>query len=101
MAPQHGAVNYYGPGGPNVQSAYPNAQYPPHGQYQTGYEQYNAGPPPPNYNAANAGYYGQETGMEMQPPRASYHPTAHGAGGQQVYAAPEGPPPGKGDGIVR
>ncbi|KAI9655052.1 MAG: hypothetical protein M1831_005012 [Alyxoria varia] len=92
MAPQHGPVNYYGPGGPNAQPHYGNQQY----------QQ-----PPPNYNASNAGYYGgqpqdqygqqggyygQQTGTELQPPSGTYQPPR---GGENVYQAPDGPPPQK------
>jgi len=50
---------------------------------------------------SNEGYYGQQSGVEMQPPRNTYAPPR---GGEQVYEAPQGPPPhkgGYGDGIVR
>jgi len=39
------------------------------------------------------GYYGQQNGVELQPPQSSYQP---GRGGDPVYSAPQGPPPGKG-----
>jgi len=60
-------------------------------------------PPPKNqYNApgnATQGYFGgQQSGIELQAPGNSYQPER---GGNPVYAAPEGPPPGKGDGIIR
>ena len=92
MAPGHGAVQYYGPGGPN------NAQNPQ--QYQTGYESYNAGQAPPAYNPGQHGYYGQESGVEMQPPTQSYQP-GRNAGGTEVYSPPAGPPPGKEGAIIR
>jgi len=55
---------------------------------------------PAQYNAtgnSNTGYYGQESGVELQPPQNAHVSRA----GENVYAAPEGPPPTKGDGIIR
>jgi len=58
-----------------------------------------------NYNqqagyGSNQGYFGgQQTGVELQQPEGAYT-----RGGENVYAAPPGAPPGKketGDGIVR
>lgn len=46
-----------------------------------------------NYGGQNQGYYGQQNGVELQSPQPTY------GGGQ--YQPPPGPPPGKGDGIVR
>jgi len=48
-------------------------------------------------NAYNNGYGGQQGGIELQQPQHSYQPR----GGEPVYEAPQGPPPGKGDGIIR
>jgi len=48
-------------------------------------------------NAYNNGYGGQQGGIELQQPQHSYQPR----GGEPVYEAPLGPPPGKGDGIIR
>lgn len=87
MAPQHGAVNYYGPAGPNNNNNTTT-------QYQSGYEQHRPAAPPAY--GQNHGYYGQESGLEMQPPQQAYH----GQGGTGAYAPPPGPPPGK-DNIVR
>ena len=42
----------------------------------------------------NQDYYGQQTGVHLQSPEATY-------GGPGGYAPPPGPPPAKGDGIVR
>lgn len=39
-------------------------------------------------NGANQGYYGQQNGVELQSPQPTY-------GGNQQYAPPPGPPPGK------
>ncbi|KAG4423548.1 hypothetical protein IFR04_003371 [Cadophora malorum] len=79
-------------------------------QQQGGYQ---APPPPYMGNQAtgttfqsNDGYYGhgnqgygqQSGGIELQQPGASYQPQR---GGDNVYEAPMGPPPGKGDGIIR
>lgn len=46
--------------------------------------------------APNNGYGGQQNGVELQQPQQSYQ-----RGGENVYSAPSGPPPGKGDGIIR
>src|SRR4051794_19782990 len=46
----------------------------------------------------NQGGYGQQNGVELQPPSNVYSPQR---GGEPVYEAPQGPPPGKGDGIIR
>lgn len=75
---------------------------------------YNGGAPAPPYSPpvqqeqytgntyhSNEGYYGQQSGIEMQPPKNTYHPQR---GSEQVYEAPIGPPPNKGgygDGIIR
>ena len=65
---------------------------------------YNNAPAPP-YSAAtnnnngyygngvNQSYYGQQNGVELQSPQPTY-------GGNQQYAPPPGPPPGK-DGVIR
>lgn len=94
---------------------------PPVGQQQYGHnggwggqqQHYSAPPPPYMGNQAtgttfnpNDGYYGghnnqyggQQGGIELQSPGASYQPQR---GGDPVYDAPMGPPPGKGDGIIR
>lgn len=74
----------------------------PHEANQGGYYnngQYANPAPPyeqqPNYTGQtfnqNQGYYGQQQGIEMQPPQQAYY----GNGGQNVYTAPEGPPPAK------
>lgn len=52
---------------------------------------------------SNDGYYGnhgygQQSGIELQQPSSAYQPQR---GGDPVYDAPAGPPPGKGDSIVR
>jgi len=76
--------------------------------------QYNGGAPAPPYSPPaqhpqytgntfnnNEGYYGQQSGIEMQPPKNTYAPQR---GGDPVYDAPQGPPPNKGgygDGIIR
>jgi hypothetical protein len=39
-------------------------------------------------NGANQGYYGQQNGVELQSPQPTY-------GGNNQYAPPPGPPPGK------
>lgn len=50
-------------------------------------------------NGYGGGYGGQQNGIELQPPQNVYAP--RGTGGEPVYEAPQGPPPGKGDGIIR
>jgi len=50
---------------------------------------------------SNDGYYGQQSGIELQQPQNSYAPQR---GGDPVYNAPQGPPPKRGynnDGIIR
>jgi len=84
---------------------------PPAGHNQAYYNQ-NAAPPPyvgtqatgTTFNS-NDGYYGHhnvypqtEQGIELQPPQSTYVPQR---GGDPVYEAPQGPPPTKGDGIIR
>jgi len=61
-------------------------------------------PPVPNQATgttfnSNDGYYGGgQNAYELQQPQSSYQPQR---GGDPVYDAPEGPPPRKGDGIIR
>lgn len=72
---------------------------------------YNGGAAPPyepplgnqatgNTFNSNDGYYGHHNGngFELQQPQSSYQPQR---GGDPVYAAPDGPPPEKGGGIIR
>jgi len=66
---------------------------------------YNGGAPAPPYSPpmennntgntfnSNDGYYGQQSGIELQQPQHSYQPPR---GGEPVYGAPPGPPPAKG-----
>ena len=50
------------------------------------------------HQGSNQGYYGgQQQGVELQSPEVAYQ----GQAGQNVYQPPSGPPPGKGDGVVR
>ncbi|MCJ1406079.1 hypothetical protein MMC19_000144 [Ptychographa xylographoides] len=80
-----------------------------------GNNQYNATPSPmvnpPNYTppkegnyygngaGGNQGYFGgQSNGIELQQPNNTYQPAR---GGDNGYSAPEGPPPPRGDGIIR
>lgn len=44
----------------------------------------------------NNAYGGQQSGVELQPPQGSYQPPYGQRGGENVYEAPHGPPPGKG-----
>ena len=81
----------------------------PNGYYNNN-QPYNGGAAPPyspqvenqqtgNTFNSNEGYYGHHgQGVEMQPPQNAYYPQR---GGNNVYEAPAGAPPGKGDGIVR
>jgi len=83
----------------------------PPGQQNPGYyhnDPYNGGAAPPyeapiagqqtgNTFNSNEGYYGHNQ-YELQQPQSSYHPQR---GGDPVYASPDGPPPRKGDGIIR
>jgi len=91
---------------------------PQQGQYNNGYypnQPYNGGAPAPPYSPqvenqqtgntfdSNEGYYGQhehgqQNGFQMQPPQNTYQPQR---GGEPVYESPMGPPPGKGEHIIR
>ncbi|MCJ1248800.1 hypothetical protein MMC30_006020 [Trapelia coarctata] len=96
----------------NFGNQYGNQQYPQQGANappvysppgNKNYYAPNNGSPAPNTypanNGSNQGYFGgQQSGIELQAPGNSYQPTRDG---QPVYAAPEGPPPGKHDGIIR
>lgn len=89
-------------GGGNNQQTYYNNQQPGYGQaappYEAPNQEYqNTG----NTFNSNEGYYGQQSGVELQQPQHSYQPQR---GGEAVYAPPQGPPPGKGgynDGVIR
>ncbi len=50
------------------------------------------------YGHHNNGYGGHNGGIDLQQPQSAYQPQR---GGDPVYEAPLGPPPGKGDGIIR
>jgi len=81
------------------------------GQYYAN-QPYHGGAPAPPYSPqvennatgntfnSNDGYYGhgQQSGIELQQPTNAYQPQR---GGDPVYDAPAGPPPGKGDYVVR
>lgn len=102
----------------NYQSGAAPTQYnppvQPYGNNQSYYNNNNNVTPannaPPSYappkegnyygnGGANQGYFGgQQSGIELQQPGNSYQPQREG---ENVYSAPEGPPPGKGDGIIR
>lgn len=88
------------------------AKPPPYGNNNGNYY---GGPPAPPYQQhqptgntfnTNDGYYGQhnqhvypqQEGIELQSPQHAYAPQR---GGDDVYDAPTGPPPTKGDGIIR
>jgi len=85
--PGHGAAQYYGPAGSNTQPYYGNQNQP---------EQQAA--PPYTSEGANASYYGQQNGIEMQQPANTYQPQR---GGDGVYAPPQGPPPKKERDLIR
>lgn len=97
-APGHGPVQY----NPNAttQSTQPYYQTQPNSGWSQPAPAYS---PPPNNtyygNGENAGYYGQQSGIEMQnqpsQPQTAYQPPR---GGDYVYQPPPGPPPGKADG---
>lgn len=104
MAPRYGTGWLGGkPGNTNGPQYYNNGAQP-------GFQ--NPAPPysPPQQNQqytgntfnSNEGYYGQQSGVELQQPQSAYQPQR---GGDPVYAAPQGPPPGKGgygnDGVIR
>jgi len=104
IAPMYGTgwIPYGGSGGWGNKA--PLQQNP--GYYHN--DPYNGGAAPPyeppmvgqqtgNTFNSNEGYYGSNA-YELQQPQSSYHP---GRGGDPVYVAPEGPPPRKGDGIIR
>lgn len=106
MAPMYGTGWMGGNWGnkPPVGQQYGNnAGYYPNQPYNGG-----AAPPyePPVPNQAtgttfnsNDGYYGHNNNAyELQQPQSSYQPQR---GGDPVYDAPSGPPPKKGDGVIR
>src|SRR4051794_17063421 len=85
------------------------------GGYYNSNQPYNGGTAAPPYSPpignqqtgntfnSNEGYYGnsgygQQNGVALQQPQNTYFPQR---GGENVYEAPQGPPPGKGDGIIR
>lgn len=95
-------TKYGGQSGQTGQTYYSNQPYhggaaappysPPIGNQATG-----------NTFNSNDGYYGnqgygQQSGIELQQPTSAYQPQR---GGDPVYDAPAGPPPGKGDYVVR
>lgn len=109
MAPMYG-TGWMASGPPGGQQYGHTA---PPGVYYS-HEPYNGGAAPPyspplpkqttgNTFNSNEGYYGQHGygqtgGIELQEPSSSYQPQR---GGDPVYEAPLGPPPRKGDGIIR
>lgn len=86
-----GRTPFYGtgwaarPGNNNAQPYYGNQNSAPAPPYTGPTNNNNNG----YYNGgANQGYYGQQNGVELQSPQATY-------GGNQQYAPPPGPPPAK------
>jgi len=95
---------YYGNNNNNNQNYYPNQPY-NGGQAAPAYSPPVGNHPTGNTFNSNDGYYGrhdqyngQQSGIELQTPQNSYQPQR---GGDSVYEPPTGPPPGKGDGIIR
>ncbi|KAF2839479.1 hypothetical protein M501DRAFT_1002903 [Patellaria atrata CBS 101060] len=94
---------YYGTGWMARGTHYNSNQQPHYQQQQQGWEQpappYSASPGHPHggyYGQQNGQQYGQQSsGIELQAPQQAYH------GGDNVYNPPAGPPPNKGDGIIR
>ncbi|KAH8586473.1 chitin synthesis regulation, resistance to congo red-domain-containing protein [Bisporella sp. PMI_857] len=88
--------------GQNNNNYYQNQPAPPYappyngpiGQQQTG-NTFNSND---GYYGNHGGYAGQQHGVELQPPQNAYHAPR---GGENVYEAPQGPPPSKNDGAVR
>lgn len=83
------------------------ASRPPQGHAPAQYNQpyYSNQPAPPysppsnnTYYEGNQGYFGQQNGIELESPQAAHYPPR---GGDNVYSPPKGPPPKKGDGIIR
>lgn len=105
---RQGALPMYGTGW------IPGSKPPQYGQHNQNYypnQPYNGGAPAPPYSPppvgtqhtgttfnSNEGYYGAHNNIEMQPPQSTYQPQR---GGDPVYEAPMGAPPGKGDGVIR
>jgi len=97
-----GQTPFYGTGW----AARPAQPYYNNNQYNQPAPPYSAQNQNQNQYGANQGYYaqqpygqqpyGQQNGVELQPPQ----PT-HGRGGDDVYAPPAGPPPGKAEGVIR
>lgn len=79
--PQYGNTYNQGSMNNNEGTVPPYSSAPPSGAYQ--------GNQP---TGANQGYYGQQNGVELQAPQNSYQPPH---AGENVYAPPPGPPPGK------
>ncbi|KAK0108699.1 hypothetical protein ONS95_003490 [Cadophora gregata] len=116
LAPMYG-TGWMGGGKHNNNNNQAHGQYGAWANNQQHAGGYQAPPPPYMGNQAtgttfqsNDGYYGhgnsqgygQPGGIELQQPGASYQPARGvGVGGQNVYEAPMGPPPGKGDGVIR
>lgn len=81
---QNNQAYYHQNGDPNNQWGQPAPPYTPNPQYYQ-----------------NNGYYGQQqNGVELNS-NISSPPPAHARAGDNVYQPPAGPPPGKGDGVIR
>lgn len=95
MAPMYG-TGWMGTPGYNPNQQY-NGAAPPY-QPNPGYQ------PSPGYQQQQTGTYGNEGyyapygqgGVELQQP-----PHVYARAGDPVYDAPQGPPPTKGDGVIR
>jgi len=106
-----GLAPMYGTGWMPYTGNKPNGAYPQNGGGY--YNSYNGGAAPPysppvenqqtgNTFNSNEGYYGGHGGygqnVELQQPQNSYYPQR---GGDNVYEAPQGAPPGKRDHVIR
>jgi hypothetical protein len=93
-----GMTPMYGTGwmGGNPNQPYNNASAPPYQApgYQQGYQQ--SGNAFPNNEGYYAPFGGPQPGVELQQPQNVY-----ARGPEAEYGAPAGPPPGKGDGVIR
>jgi len=92
----YGNSNIYYPNQPYNGGAAPPYS-PPIGNQPTG-NTFNSNEGYYGHHGGGHGYGGQQNGIELQQPQSSYQPQR---GGDPVYEAPMGPPPAKGDYIIR
>ncbi|KAH7119155.1 chitin synthesis regulation, resistance to congo red-domain-containing protein [Dendryphion nanum] len=96
-----GRQPYYGTGWASRNNQQHNAQPYYNNQYNQPAPPYSAQPQGGYYSNNNTygqPQYGQQNGIDLQSPQPAYN---QHRGGDDVYSPPSGPPPGKGDGIVR